>query len=215
MVDYKNLEKQIQTLTKEENHYLPTLSNAVSLLMHALPGVNWIGVYLADDKGLFLGPFQGKPCLPRLPAGKGVCGVAMKKNDSVYVPNVHDHADYVSHDPTTDSEFVIPLRFNKKVIGVFIIDSPIINRFSVSDRDDLRRFVLAVERSADFSDLLKEDTVAPAAVTPPLKSHSMPFELWLYAIKGLAQTYEMVEPIYSQLSEQEKKALRDEYEKTD
>ncbi|MCR5789535.1 MAG: hypothetical protein K6G83_06545 [Lachnospiraceae bacterium] len=42
----------------------------------------------------------------------------------------------------------------------------------------------------------------------------MEFELWLFAVKNLAQTYEMSQVIFAQLPEAEKKALRAEYEKT-
>ena len=211
MVDYALMEKSIRNIAKEEPHFLPVLANAAALIMQHVPGVNWVGVYLADDRGLFLGPFQGKSSVPRIPAGKGVCAMAAKKNDMIYVPDVHDHADYISADPSTDCEVVFPLHSNKKVIGVLSIDSPILNRFSVGDRDNLRRFVAVIEKCADFSAITGE-IPAGKENKAPVKENSMPFELWLYAIKGLAQTYEMVEPIYSQLSDQEKKALRAEYE---
>ncbi len=42
----------------------------------------------------------------------------------------------------------------------------------------------------------------------------MEFELWLFAVKQLAQTYEMSQVIFSQLPDAEKKDLRDEYDKT-
>ena len=40
----------------------------------------------------------------------------------------------------------------------------------------------------------------------------MEFELWLFAVKQLAQSYEMTQVIFSQLTENEKKDLRKEYE---
>ena len=213
MVDYVLMEKHIRERAKDEAHFLPILANAAAEIMQYVPGVNWVGFYLADERGLFLGPFQGKPSVSRIPAGKGVCTMAAKKNDMIYVPDVHDHADYISADPATDCEVVFPLHSGKKVIGVLAIDSPILNRFSVGDRDNLRRLVGVIEKSADFSAITGE-ILAGKENKAPVKENSMPFELWLYAIKGLAQTYEMVEPIYSQLSDQEKKALRAEYEKS-
>ena len=39
----------------------------------------------------------------------------------------------------------------------------------------------------------------------------MDFELWLFAVKRLAQTYEMAREIFAQLPEEEKQRLRDEY----
>lgn len=42
----------------------------------------------------------------------------------------------------------------------------------------------------------------------------MEFELWLYAIKQLAQNYEMSQVIFSQLTKAEQEDLRNEYEST-
>ncbi len=42
----------------------------------------------------------------------------------------------------------------------------------------------------------------------------MEFELWLFAIKNLAQTYEMSQVIYSQLPQGEKDSLKKEYERS-
>jgi len=212
MVDYRLLEKTIKDSSKNEKQYLPVLSNTVSSIMDHIPGINWVGFYLKDEDGLYLGPFQGKSVtVTRLPEGKGLCASAMKKNDMVYVPDVNSFPDYVCDDASTDCALVFPLHANNMVIGVLLICSPILNRFSVSDRDNLRRLVTLLEKNTDFSQIAGS---MPAATTKqPAKNHNMPFELWLYAIKGLAQTYEMVEPIYSQLSDQEKKALQEEYEK--
>ena len=129
----------------------------------------------------------------------------------VYAPDVHEQPEFLPGDPATDSEVIFPLRNEGKVVAVLVMDSPVLNRFSVVDRDNLRRMAGLVEKNTNFSGT--EKTAAAEKKAPP-KEHSMPFELWLYAIKGMAQTYEMVEPIFSQLSEKEKKSLRDEYEKT-
>ena len=213
MVDYRLMEKQIRDLAKDEAMYLPVLSNAAAIIKDSIPGINWVGFYLKDDKGLYLGPFQGRPCaVPRIPAGKGLCNAAVKKNDMIYVPDVHGYPDYIAADETTDSELIYPIHANNSVIGVLTINSPILNRFSVSDRDNIRRLVNALEKTADFSAIAGKQSVSADASSS--KGAKMPFELWLYAIKGLAQTYEMVDPIYSQLSDQEKKSLREEYEKT-
>lgn len=213
MTDYKILEKIIKESAREEKQYLPVLANAVSAIMDQIPGVNWTGFFLKDTDGLYLGPFQGKPVsITRIPEGKGLCSLAMKKNDMIYVPDVHGYPDYIEGDPSTDCELIFPLHAENMVIGTLVVSSPILNRFSVSDRDSLRRLVSLIERSADFTGITGK---MPANTQKqPAKNHNMPFELWLYAVKGLAQTYEMVEPIYSQLSDQEKKTLQEEYEKT-
>ena len=42
----------------------------------------------------------------------------------------------------------------------------------------------------------------------------MEFELWLFAVKQLAQSYEMSQVIYSQLTDAEKEDLHKEYDAT-
>lgn len=42
----------------------------------------------------------------------------------------------------------------------------------------------------------------------------MTFELWLFAVKRLAQTQDAAITIFNQLSQSEKERLQDEYDKT-
>ena len=211
MTDYKLLENRIRELAKDDQSWLPLFANASALLMEAIPGINRAGFYIRDTKGLYLGPFQGKPACPRIEIGKGVCGTAVEKGLVLCIPNVHEFNGHIACDPTTDSEIVLPLHYAGRIVAVLDIDSPILKRLSLADQEGLKSFALTLERCADLSPL------ADALPAEPKKAGSepgMPFELWLFAVKRLAQTYEMVEPIYNQLSEVEKKALRREYEQS-
>ena len=67
----------------------PTLANAAAVIYHGLPSLNWAGFYLVRGAELVLGPFQGKPACIRIPIGKGVCGTAALRRNSVLVPDVH------------------------------------------------------------------------------------------------------------------------------
>lgn len=211
MTDYKLLENQIRELAKNDQSWLPLFANASALLMDAIPGINWVGFYIRDTKGLYLGPFQGKAACTRLEIGKGVCGTAVEKNLVLCIPNVHEFSSHISSDPATDSEIVIPLRYAGRIVAVLDIESPIIKRFSITDQEGLKSFAITLERCADLSPLAE---ALPKEAKSGAKEPGMPFELWLFAVKRLAQTYEMVEPIYSQLSEMEKQTLRKEYEQS-
>ena len=211
MTDYKLLENQIRELAKDDQSWLPLFANASALLMEAIPGINWAGFYIRDAKGLYLGPFQGKPACTRIEIGKGVCGTAVEKGLVLCIPNVHEFNGHIACDAATDSEIVLPLRYAGRIVAVLDIDSPIIHRFSVTDQEALKSFALTLERCADLSPLADALPAEPKAAG---KEPGMPFELWLFAVKRLAQTYEMVEPIYNQLSDVEKKALRKEYEQS-
>ena len=63
-------------------------ANTSALLFKLLPDVNWVGFYIADGNQLVLGPFQGNPACSRIPFGKGVCGTAAAKRQTVIVPDV-------------------------------------------------------------------------------------------------------------------------------
>ena len=101
-----------------------------------------------EDDALILGPFQGKPACIRIPVGKGVCDSAVAQDATLVVPDVHAFPGHIACDCTSNSEIVIPIRQDGKIIGVLDIDSPIKNRFSQADREGLEAFVHILENSA-------------------------------------------------------------------
>lgn len=122
-----------------------TLSNASALLFDTLERINWAGFYLFTNDALWLGPFQGKPACVRIPYGKGVCGAAFEKNQTLVVPDVHAFPGHIACDSASRSEIVVPLRRdNGAPFGVLDIDSPELNRFSDADRAELEAFAALV-----------------------------------------------------------------------
>lgn len=150
MTDYKLLAKQARELAAEESWYVPLLSNVSALLYRALPGLNWAGFYLLRGGGLVLGPFQGKPACIHIPLGKGVCGTAAAENRAQLVPDVHRFPGHIACDCDSNSEIVIPMRRDGRVIGVLDIDSPALGRFSERDRQGLEEVVRALEETITF-----------------------------------------------------------------
>ena len=150
MTDYKLLAKQTRELAAEESWYVPLLSNVSALLYRALPGLNWAGFYLMRGSGLVLGPFQGKPACIHIPLGRGVCGTAAAENRAQRVPDVHRFPGHIACDGDSNSEIVIPMRRDGRVIGVLDIDSPALGRFSEEDRQGLEEVVRALEETLTF-----------------------------------------------------------------
>ena len=150
MTDYKLLAKQTRELAAEESWYVPLLSNVSALLYRALPGLNWAGFYLMRGSGLVLGPFQGKPACIHIPLGRGVCGTAAAENGAQLVPDVHRFPGHIACDGDSNSEIVIPMRRDGRVIGVLDIDSPALGRFSEEDRQGLEEVVRALEETLTF-----------------------------------------------------------------
>ena len=150
MTDYKLLKNQLISLAEEEVNYLPLLSNASALIFEGLTDLNWAGFYLMNKGSLLLGPFQGKVACIRIPLGKGVCGTAAAKNETILVDNVHEFPGHIACDGASNSEIVIPIHYNGEVAGVLDIDSPKFSRFSETDRLGLEGFVRALESVISF-----------------------------------------------------------------
>lgn len=145
MIDYPLLCSQIRELLKTEPWFAAGLSNISALIMETLPDLNWAGFYLMRDGQLIVGPFQGKPACIHIPVGKGVCGTAVQKDETIVVPDVHAFPGHIACDSASNAEIVIPLHGKDGVIGVLDIDSPLPERFSEADRVGLEMAVRVIE----------------------------------------------------------------------
>lgn len=138
--------KQLTALIEDEDNMIANLSNASALLNQFLERINWVGFYLWDEEKneLVLGPFQGLPACVRIPFGKGVCGTAAEKRETLVVPDVNQFPGHIACDANSQSEIVIPMIKNDQLIGVLDIDSPEVNRFDEIDKKKLEDFVAAL-----------------------------------------------------------------------
>ena len=145
MTDYALLNAQLRSLIHGVPHFIANLSNASALLYEVLPDLNWAGFYLLEGDTLVLGPFQGKTACIEIPVGKGVCGTAVAEDRTQLVKDVHLFPGHIACDSASNSEIVVPIRPNGKVVGVLDIDSPLLARFDEADRDGLEEFVRILE----------------------------------------------------------------------
>ena len=146
MTDYHLLHAQLESLTKDVPHKVANLANASALLWEALSDINWAGFYMLEGETLILGPFQGEPACIEIPVGRGVCGTAVAQNATQLVDDVHKCPGHIACDCASNSEIVVPLRRDDKVIGVLDIDSPVFARFSQADRDGLEKFAELLQK---------------------------------------------------------------------
>lgn len=142
---YPLLCRQLAALLDGVPHLIANLANASALLNEALTDINWVGFYLVNDQRLVLGPFQGKTACIEIPAGRGVCGTALVENRTQLVYNVHQFPGHIACDSASNSEIVIPLRKNGRVVAVLDIDSPLIGRFDEEDRIGLEQAAAIIE----------------------------------------------------------------------
>ncbi|WP_342598624.1 GAF domain-containing protein [Psychrobacillus sp. FSL H8-0483] len=141
IANYTMLSKQLDALLTGETNAIANLSNASALLNQFFDQINWVGFYLMENGELVLGPFQGLPACVRIPLGRGVCGTAATNKETVIVPDVHAFPGHIACDAASQSEIVLPILKDGKLIGVLDIDSPIKDRFSDQDAAGLEQFI--------------------------------------------------------------------------
>ncbi|MCY9593301.1 GAF domain-containing protein [Paenibacillus chitinolyticus] len=132
---------QLKALIEGEPSRIANLANASALLGQFLRDINWVGFYLLEGEQLVLGPFQGLPACVRIPLGRGVCGTAAQKRETLVVEDVERFPGHIACDSASRSEIVVPLVKDGELLGVLDIDSPNLARFDETDRVMLERFV--------------------------------------------------------------------------
>lgn len=137
--DYDALCQDLAALTEDVPYLIANLANTSALRWERMPGLNWAGFYILTDGALVLGPFQGKTACIRIPLGRGVCGTAAERTQTVLVENVHDFPGHIACDSASNSEIVVPLYKDGKLWGVLDLDSPYVGRFTGEDRRGLEQ----------------------------------------------------------------------------
>ena len=138
---YAQVTAQLEALISGESNRYANLSNASALLNLFFDRINWVGFYMMEEGELVLGPFQGLPACIRIPVGKGVCGTAVERKETMVVKDVNAFPGHIACDAASQSEIVVPLIKDGEVIGVLDIDSPELNRFTDEDREGLEALV--------------------------------------------------------------------------
>ena len=129
------LVEQARALVGDERDPIANAANLAALLYGELPDLNWAGFYFVRDGELVLGPFQGKPSCVRIARGRGVCGTAWERAETIVVPDVHAFPGHIACDSASNAEIVVPLvAAGGRVIGVLDLDSPRRDRFDANDR---------------------------------------------------------------------------------
>ena len=149
---YANLQSQLGALLEDEHDLIANAANCAALLYQSLPDVNWAGFYFFKEGELVLGPFQGNPACVRIALGKGVCGTAAELKQTLVVDNVHEFPGHIACDSASNSEIVVPLIKDGRLIGVLDVDSPLLARFDDEDAQGLNEvakiFLQAVPESS-------------------------------------------------------------------
>lgn len=129
---FRTLLPQLKSLLEGEDDLIANLANVSAALKETF-GLFWVGFYLVKGEELVLGPFQGPIACTRIKKGRGVCGTAWAKAQTLVVPDVDAFPGHIACSSLSRSEIVVPLRRGDEVWGVLDIDSEELNSFDETD----------------------------------------------------------------------------------
>ena len=138
---YRLLERQVAALLEGETDVIAKMAN-VAAVLHETFGFWWTGFYRVAEDELVLGPFQGPVACMHIPFGKGVCGTAWKRNETVVVPDVEHFPGHIACSSASRSEIVVPVHGpDGAVTAVLDIDSDCLATFDEEDKVWLEKIV--------------------------------------------------------------------------
>ena len=138
---YRLLDRQVAALLEGETDVIAKMAN-VAAVLHETFGFWWTGFYRVAGDELVLGPFQGPVACMHIPFGKGVCGTAWKRNETVVVPDVEQFPGHIACSSASRSEIVVPVHGpGGAVTAVLDIDSDRLATFGEEDKVWLEKIV--------------------------------------------------------------------------
>ena len=149
LAGYSLLAAQLEALLAGERDFIANAAQFSAFLYSQVDDLNWAGFYLNRDGELVLGPFQGQVACVRIPFGRGVCGAAAASLQTQRVEDVHAFPGHIACDSASNSELVIPLVKDGRLIGVLDLDSPKLARFGVEDQAGLENLVRIFLQASD------------------------------------------------------------------
>lgn len=134
---YKQLKRELTALVEGEGDIAAILANSSALLRNIF-GFFWVGFYIVKGRNLVLGPFQGDIACYRIDYGKGVCGKAWEKCQTLVVDDVEKFDGHIACNSLSRSEIVVPLITNNGTVkAVLDVDSTRLATFDEIDRKGL------------------------------------------------------------------------------
>ncbi len=137
---YRTLLLQARSLMDGETDEIARMAN-LSALIHQAFGFWWTGFYRVRGEELVLGPFQGPLACTRIKKGRGVCGTAWKEQRTIIVPDVEQFPGHIACSSESQSEIVVPVWRDKKIVAVLDIDSRDLDTFDTTDQHYLEQVV--------------------------------------------------------------------------
>jgi len=131
--EYQSLLPQIKGLLTGETDLVANMANVAAALKEQFQRF-WVGFYVVKNNELVLAPFQGPVACTRIQKGRGVCGTAWTRAETLIVPDVAKFPGHIACNSLSKSEIVVPVKRNGEVVAVLDIDSEAYNLFDDTDK---------------------------------------------------------------------------------
>jgi L-methionine (R)-S-oxide reductase len=143
---YRSALEAVDRIVNREAEADEVLRRVVELLHDRFTHYSWVGIYLIEGGDLVLGPWKGPQATKhvRIPIGEGICGAAAASGRTEVVDDVNADARYLACFPSTRSEIVVPISYERRVVGEIDIDSDAPAAFGEADRAFLERVALLI-----------------------------------------------------------------------
>ena len=141
---YELLYRQAREILAGEEDVVANMANLAAMI-HQTFGFWWTGFYRVVGEELVLGPFQGPIACTRIAYGRGVCGTAWQRGETVVVPDVEQFPGHIACSSLSRSEIVVPILKGDNIVAVLDIDSEHLATFDDVDREWLERMVLLLK----------------------------------------------------------------------
>lgn len=136
---------EVRAIIEDVPYLSANLANISAYIFENMENLNWAGFYLYREDKLVLSSFQGKIACTEIKIGKGVCGTAVERDETIVVKDVHEFATHIACDSASNSEIVVPIHLNGEIFGVLDIDSPLFERFGDMEKELFESIVKVLE----------------------------------------------------------------------
>ncbi|HWF01273.1 MAG TPA: GAF domain-containing protein [Caulobacteraceae bacterium] len=134
---YRSLAEEIAAVVEGESDIVARMSSVAAMLAAAFETFFWTGFYRVDPanaRELVVGPYQGTLGCLRIAFGRGVCGTAAERRETLIVADVEAFDGHIACDSRSRSEIVVPVFGpGRELIAVLDVDSASLAAFDHTD----------------------------------------------------------------------------------
>lgn len=141
---YEECYREVEAIWRDEGGSalddIALMATVNSVLKSRFPHFFWMGFYRVRGDRLIVGPYIGTVGCLQIQMGRGVCGTAATKQETVIVPDVEKFPGHIACDANSKSEIVVPV-FGREgeLIAVLDVDADRLDAFDEEDARGLER----------------------------------------------------------------------------